>query len=74
MVWCAQNPSYPKFALGSDVKVQRIKGVEGCEICVAGLRARNSDVDMNAHINNVTYLDWVLDGIPAAQWQVHSYY
>ncbi len=27
--------------------------------------ARRSDVDMNGHINNVTYLGWALETVPA---------
>ena len=26
--------------------------------------ARRSDMDMNGHINNVTYLAWALEGVP----------
>jgi len=27
--------------------------------------ARRSDMDMNGHINNVTYLNWALETVPA---------
>lgn len=31
--------------------------------------ARRSDMDMNGHINNVTYLAWVLESVPAPVYQ-----
>lgn len=65
-----QTPSYPKFSLGEDVSCNKIHDIEECENCIVGLRARLSDMDMNNHINNVTYLEWVLDAIPEQEWQV----
>ena len=38
----------------------------GCAVQIEGpvQVARRSDVDMNGHINNVTYLAWALETVP----------
>lgn len=34
--------------------------------CLQNLTARRADLDMNQHVNNVTYLSWMLEAIPQA--------
>jgi len=34
--------------------------------------ARRSDMDMNGHINNVTYLGWALETVPADVYLKYS--
>lgn len=36
--------------------------------------ARRSDMDMNGHINNVTYLGWALETVPADVYLNYSLY
>jgi acyl-ACP thioesterase len=36
---------------------------EGGEVC--RFRARMADIDRNHHVNNIRYLDWVLESVPA---------
>lgn len=36
--------------------------------------ARRSDMDMNGHINNVTYLAWALETVPAHVYDTHKLY
>lgn len=36
------------------------------------LTVRRSDVDMNGHVNNVVYVEWLLESIPARVWQSHE--
>uniref|UniRef100_A0A7S0UJQ0 Acyl-[acyl-carrier-protein] hydrolase n=1 Tax=Polytomella parva TaxID=51329 RepID=A0A7S0UJQ0_9CHLO len=36
--------------------------------------ARRSDMDMNGHINNVTYLSWTIESIPEAIYDNHVLY
>lgn len=33
-----------------------------------GLRVRRTDVDMNRHVNNVAYVRWLLETVPAERW------
>ena len=33
-------------------------------LCASAQVARRSDIDMNGHINNVTYLGWALETVP----------
>lgn len=35
--------------------------------------ARRSDMDMNGHINNVTYLAWALETVPQEAYDSHLY-
>eukprot|EP00898_Chlorokybus_atmophyticus_P008996 jgi/Chlat1/9098/Chrsp97S08374 len=40
-----------------------------------GLQARRVDLDMNAHVNNVTYVGWLLEAVPAhvfSSYEVHQ--
>ncbi len=56
----------------SHVKIDRRLGHEICPVsnkattfcCVSFQVARRSDIDMNGHINNVTYLGWALETVP----------
>lgn len=36
------------------------------------IRVHWLDVDLNGHVNNVRYLDWMLGAIPDAHWQQHQ--
>ena len=38
------------------------------------LVARRADMDMNGHINNVTYLSWALETVPGAVYDHHHLY
>lgn len=43
---------------------------------LARFQVRNSDLDMNQHVNNTRYAQWILDSIPHAwhrQYQLHEY-
>ena len=35
-------------------------------------RVRLSDLDLNFHVNNVSYIKWALDSIPLPIWQAHQ--
>jgi acyl-ACP thioesterase len=39
--------------------------------CLAVFDVRNSDQDMQGHVNNVRYAQWVLDAVPAGQHRTH---
>jgi acyl-ACP thioesterase len=68
--YASKSPSSPKWGLEENSKCEKIPNVEPVEESLAGLRAHWSDIDMNNHINNVTYLEWVMDVIPEHLWKV----
>jgi fatty acyl-ACP thioesterase A len=37
-----------------------------------GLKPRRADLDMNQHVNNVTYIGWVLESIPQEIIDTHE--
>jgi hypothetical protein len=68
--YSSKSPSYSKWGLDEGATCEKIPTVEPVEVSLAGLRAHWSDIDMNNHINNVTYLEWVMDVIPQHLWKV----
>uniref|UniRef100_A0A2Z5X8I3 Acyl-[acyl-carrier-protein] hydrolase n=1 Tax=Eudorina sp. NIES-3984 TaxID=1941220 RepID=A0A2Z5X8I3_9CHLO len=44
------------------------------EMVLPGQVARRSDMDMNGHINNVTYLAWALESVPENVYWTHELY
>ncbi len=49
----------PRVALDAG-KIEAIRGLED----LARFDVRNSDLDMNQHVNNTRYAQWILDSIP----------
>jgi hypothetical protein len=42
------------------------------ELAGAAQVARRSDMDMNGHINNVVYLAWTLESVPATVFDTYT--
>eukprot|EP00897_Mesotaenium_endlicherianum_P005539 jgi/Mesen1/5012/ME000025S04413 len=61
-------PEPPKYAISSE-QPPKIRKLEEPEHTVSNLAPRRGDLDMNQHVNNVTYIGWMLESIPA---QVHD--
>ena len=40
----------------------------GSDAHVAAFQVRRRDVDMNGHVNNVVYTEWLLEGVPESAW------
>jgi len=70
--YASKSPSYSKWGLEESAKCEKIPNVVLAEASLTGLRAHWSDIDMNNHINNVTYLEWVMDVIPEHLWKVRN--
>lgn len=45
------------------VKTNRMKAIVDCESVIT-FDVRRSDLDMNQHVNNATYIDWMLETLP----------
>lgn len=58
-------PDPPRFALPSEPSDKIPKLEDPAESVVPYLRPRRGDLDMNRHVNNVTYIGWMLESIPS---------
>lgn len=57
------NP--PEHAIAAEYRGHKIPDIEEpAEIAGPSVRASRADMDMNGHINNVTYLSWALETVP----------
>lgn len=57
-------PNPPRFSLPQDAVPKVPKLDEPADYCRSYLRPRRSDLDMNHHVNNVTYIAWMLESLP----------
>jgi fatty acyl-ACP thioesterase A len=53
--------------MGADYQVTKIPET-GPDAHVAAFQVRRRDVDMNGHVNNVVYTEWLLEGVPESAW------
>ena len=53
--------------MGADYSVTKIPET-GSDAHVAAFQVRRRDVDMNGHVNNVVYTEWLLEGVPESAW------
>ncbi|KAJ4968461.1 hypothetical protein NE237_015162 [Protea cynaroides] len=62
--YCPRTPrlAFTEQDSSSLKKIPKLK--EPAEYGREGLKPRRADLDMNQHINNVTYISWVLESIP----------
>ncbi|GBG61255.1 hypothetical protein CBR_g19787 [Chara braunii] len=68
-VYC---PSLRRHALSSKESGKKIGKIpEPADFRKSGLKVRRRDLDMNHHVNNVTYIGWMLESIPG---HVHDEY
>jgi len=59
--------------VGDKVFASKLGRVNGCE-CKEGkpITVNYGDLDMNGHVNNVRYMEWVLDSLPLKFHQTHA--
>ena len=57
----ALQPADPEYVL--EKEKLRLEGQEGAPE-LASFRVRKSDIDRNRHVNNVRFLDWLLESVP----------
>ncbi|KAF3327709.1 oleoyl-acyl carrier protein thioesterase 1 [Carex littledalei] len=64
LVFCPRTPrfSFPEEDNASLKKIPKLD--EPTENSRLGLVPRRADLDMNQHVNNVTYIGWVLESMP----------
>ncbi len=58
----------PERALVTDIKSNRMKPIRVSD-SAKKIIVRRSDLDMNNHVNNVHYIEWMMDSIPFEQTQ-----
>ncbi|KAK8521733.1 hypothetical protein V6N12_066320 [Hibiscus sabdariffa] len=64
LVFCPREPrlAFPEENSKSLKKIAKLEGP--AQYSRLGLKPRRSDLDMNRHVNNVTYIGWVLESMP----------
>ncbi|GBG91603.1 hypothetical protein CBR_g52636 [Chara braunii] len=60
--YCFPHRHAIKDKSASGRKIERLE--DPPEFARAGLQVRRSDLDMNQHVNNVTYVGWMIESIP----------
>ncbi|KAL2631106.1 hypothetical protein R1flu_015792 [Riccia fluitans] len=67
-------PLPPRWAIPGDntAAVRKIGALDEYEYVKSPLLARRSDLDMNQHVNNVTYMGWMLESMPPEVVETHE--
>ncbi|KAL3689005.1 hypothetical protein R1sor_015314 [Riccia sorocarpa] len=67
-------PLPPRWAIPGDdtTAVKKIGALDQYEYVRSPLLARRSDLDMNQHVNNVTYMGWMLESMPLEVAETHE--
>ncbi|CAL9108116.1 unnamed protein product [Musa textilis] len=72
LVYCPRTPrlSFPEENNGSLKKIPKL--ADPAQYSRLGLVPRRADLDMNQHVNNVTYIGWVLESMPQKIIDTHE--
>ncbi|CAL9145644.1 unnamed protein product [Musa hybrid cultivar] len=72
LVYCPRTPrlSFPEENNGSLKKIPKL--ADPAQYSRLGLVPRRADLDMNQHVNNVTYIGWVLESMPQEIIDTHE--
>ncbi|ESQ37101.1 hypothetical protein EUTSA_v10002587mg [Eutrema salsugineum] len=72
LVFCPQEPrlAFPEENNRSLKKIPKLE--DPAQYSMIGLKPRRGDLDMNQHVNNVTYIGWVLESIPQEIVDTHE--
>uniref|UniRef100_A0A8F5CML2 Acyl-[acyl-carrier-protein] hydrolase n=1 Tax=Silybum marianum TaxID=92921 RepID=A0A8F5CML2_SILMA len=72
LVFCPKTPrlAFPEENSNSLKKIAKLE--DPAEYSRLGLVPRRADLDMNKHVNNVTYIGWVLESIPQEVIDTHE--
>uniref|UniRef100_A0A1J3HQF3 Acyl-[acyl-carrier-protein] hydrolase n=1 Tax=Noccaea caerulescens TaxID=107243 RepID=A0A1J3HQF3_NOCCA len=72
LVFCPQEPrlAFPEENNRSLKKIPKLE--DPSQYSMIGLKPRRADLDMNQHVNNVTYIGWVLESIPQEIVDTHE--
>ncbi|KAI3787904.1 hypothetical protein L2E82_00408 [Cichorium intybus] len=72
LIFCPKTPrlAFPEENNSSLKKIAKLE--DPAEFSRLGLVPRRADLDMNKHVNNVTYIGWVLESIPQEVIDTHE--
>ncbi|KAJ0244710.1 Oleoyl-acyl carrier protein thioesterase 2 [Hirschfeldia incana] len=72
LVFCPREPrlAFPEENNSSLKKIPKLE--DPARYSMLGLKPRRADLDMNQHVNNVTYIGWVLESIPQEIIDTHE--
>lgn len=72
LVYCPRTPrlAFPEEDSSSLKKIPKLE--DPAEYSRLGLVPRRADLDMNQHVNNVTYIGWVLESMPQEIIDTHE--
>ncbi|XP_010513915.2 PREDICTED: oleoyl-acyl carrier protein thioesterase 1, chloroplastic [Camelina sativa] len=72
LVFCPQEPrlAFPEENNRSLKKIPKLE--DPAQYSMIGLKPRRADLDMNQHVNNVTYIGWVLESVPQEIVDTHE--
>ncbi|XP_010926746.1 oleoyl-acyl carrier protein thioesterase, chloroplastic [Elaeis guineensis] len=72
LVFCPRTPrlAFPEEDNGSVKKIPKLE--EPADYSRSELVPRRADLDMNQHVNNVTYIGWVLESMPQEIIDTHE--
>uniref|UniRef100_A0A0D2R2D9 Acyl-[acyl-carrier-protein] hydrolase n=1 Tax=Gossypium raimondii TaxID=29730 RepID=A0A0D2R2D9_GOSRA len=72
LIFCPREPRLA-FSEKNNKSLKRIAKLEDpVRYSKLGLKPRRADLDMNQHVNNVTYIGWVLESIPKEIIDTHE--
>ena len=71
-IHCPKSPrlAFPEENNSSSKKIPKLE--DPAEHSRSGLMPRRADLDMNQHVNNVTYIGWVLESTPQEVLDTHE--
>ncbi|XAR60950.1 Oleoyl-[acyl-carrier-protein] hydrolase [Bertholletia excelsa] len=72
LIYCPREPrfSFPEENNASLKKISKLE--DPAQYSRLGLVPRRADLDMNQHVNNVTYIGWVLESMPQEIIDTHE--
>ncbi|XWS76070.1 hypothetical protein CRYUN_Cryun01aG0145800 [Craigia yunnanensis] len=72
LVFCPRKPrlAFPEENNKSSKKIAKLE--DPVQYSRLGLMPRRADLDMNQHVNNVTYIGWVLESMPQEIIDTHE--
>lgn len=72
MIYFPQSPrlAFPEENNSSSKKIPKLE--DPAHHSRSGLMPRRADLDMNQHVNNVTYIGWVLESMPPEVLDTHE--
>ncbi|EPS71999.1 oleoyl-acyl carrier protein thioesterase, partial [Genlisea aurea] len=67
------SSSRSAFPEGNNSGLRKIDKLEDpARFCKTGITPRHSDIDPNLHVNNVTYIGWILESLPLDIFQTQE--